>query len=225
MTGRDGRVWDGFLVPAAGANVLDDLDPLRLLLFAVLYFCWPCDWTVWGYCEPVRRRWRLVGRMESIGEVGRLCLTITHNGGPGLSSRGFRFVFASRFFFSCVMLRRRVPSVLRWISFLLFRLDQRASIGWRGIILYGAGGRSKEPGWLICLTGLRRDWYGWLMVPDVERRLFDCWIKVWVWAGAEQIIAVNQIIRLCTRWTHNSSLVGHRQREARGGVFERWLVF
>ena len=23
---------------------------------------------------------------------------------------------------------------------------------------------SKKPGWLICLTRLRRDWYGWLMV-------------------------------------------------------------
>ena len=24
--------------------------------------------------------------------------------------------------------------------------------------------KSKGPGWLICLTRLRRDWYGWLMV-------------------------------------------------------------
>jgi len=108
VTGRDGRVWDGFLVPAAGANVLDDLDPLRLLLFVVFYFCWPCDWTVWGYCEPVRRRWRLVGRMESIGEVGRLCLTITHNGGPGAVQSGVSLRVCLAVFFSCVMLRRRV---------------------------------------------------------------------------------------------------------------------
>ena len=148
----------------------------------------------------------------------------TQRGPRGCPVGGFASCLPGGFFF----LRNAPPTsclpFYGWISFLLFRLDQRASIGWRGIILYGAGGRSKEPGWLICLTGLRRDWYGWLMVPDVERRLFDCWIKVWVWAGAEQIIAVNQIIRLCTQWTHDSSLVGHRQREARG-CFGRWLVF
>ena len=55
--------------------------------------------------------------------------------------------------FSCVMNAPTMDTFFRFGQQTSFDRTTRFIIFW-----------SKKPGWLICLTGLRRDWYGWLMV-------------------------------------------------------------